>query len=93
VVENPGSHHLNGTKREFIGLIFVYTNILEREMSNSLDFGDGEQFAKGQDRRDLQVCYDAADVETQFMDGIDSVYDLFRFLRVSARGMANNQLR
>ena len=57
-------------------------------MNNSLEFRDGEHFAKRQDSRDLQVCYDAVDVETQFMDGIDSVYDFFRLLQVLTRGIA-----
>jgi len=30
-------------------------------------------------------------VETQFMDAIDSAYDFFRLLKLSTRGIANNQ--
>ena len=30
----------------------------------------------------MQVCYDAGELETQFMDAIDSAYDFFRFLKV-----------
>ena len=62
-------------------------------MNNVIEVSDEEQFAKGQDSRDLQVYYDAWDVETQFMDAIDSANDFFRFLQVSTRGIANNERR
>src|ERR1700693_881249 len=62
-------------------------------MNNVIEVRDEEQFAKGQNSRDLQVCSDAGDVETQLMDAIDSAYDFFRFLHVSTRGIANNQRR
>jgi hypothetical protein len=62
-------------------------------MYNVIKVSDEEQFAKGQKSRDLQVYYDAWDVETQFMDAIDSEYDFFRFLRVSTRGIANDESR
>jgi hypothetical protein len=62
-------------------------------MKNVMKVSDEKQFAKGQSSRDLQVCYDAGDVETQFMDAIDSAYDLFRFLKISTRGIPDNQWR
>jgi len=61
-------------------------------MNNVIEVNDEEQFAKGQNSRDLQVCSDARDVETQIMDAIDSAYDFFRFLHTT-RGIANNQRR
>src|SRR5713226_6003923 len=51
------------------------------------------KFAKGQDSRDLQICHETGDVETQFVDAIDSAYDFFRFLQVSTRGIANIERR
>jgi hypothetical protein len=62
-------------------------------MTNVIEVSDEEQFAKGQNSRDLQVCSDAGDVEAQFMDAIDSAYDFFRFLHVSTRGTANIERR
>jgi len=62
-------------------------------MNNVIEVREEEPFAKGQDSRDLQVCCDAGDVETQLMDAIDSAYDFFRFLQLSTRGIANNQRR
>ena len=62
-------------------------------MKNVIEVSDDEPLAKGQNSRDLQVCYDAGDVETQFMDAIDSAYDFFRFLEVSTRRIPNNQWR
>jgi hypothetical protein len=50
-----------------------------------LTVSGGKQFAIGQDSRDLQVCYDAGDVEIQLLDTIDSVYDFLRFLQISTR--------
>ena len=55
-------------------------------MKHVIEVRHQEPFAKRQKSRDLQVCYDAGDVETQFMDAIDSAYDFFRFLKVSTRG-------
>jgi hypothetical protein len=49
------------------------------EMKKGIEVRDEEQFANGQKIRDLQVCSDARDVKTQFMDAIDSPYDFFRF--------------
>jgi hypothetical protein len=62
-------------------------------MNNVIEISDEEQFAKGQDARDLQVCYEAGDVEAQFMDAIDSPNDFFRFLQLLTRRIANNQRR
>jgi hypothetical protein len=59
-------------------------------MNKVIKVTNEEQFAKGENRRDLQVSYDTGDVEAQLMDGIDSAYDFFRFLRVSTRRIANN---
>jgi hypothetical protein len=61
----------------------LYMQVLTvEEMNNLIEVSCEEPFAKGQNSRDLQVCYDAADVETQFMDAIDSAYDFFRLLQV-----------
>jgi len=54
-------------------------------MNNLIQVSDEEQFAKGQDAGDLQVSYEAGDVEAQFIDAIDSAYDFFRFLRATTR--------
>jgi hypothetical protein len=62
-------------------------------MNNVIEVSDEESFAKGQKSCDLQVRSDAGDVETQFMDAIDSAYGFFRFLQVSTRGIANNERR
>jgi hypothetical protein len=56
-------------------------------MSNGIEFSGREPFAKAQKNRDLQVCCDAADLETQFMGAIDNAYDFFRFLKLSARDL------
>jgi hypothetical protein len=61
-------------------------NTYDKKMNNVIEVRDEEQFAKSQNSRDLQVCSDAGDVETQLMDTIDSAYDFFRFLHVSTRG-------
>jgi hypothetical protein len=76
-------------RENLIGSHLVYTITYDREMNNVIEFSAEEPFAKGQNSRDLRVCYDAGDVETQFMDTIDSAYDFFRFLHVSTRGIAN----
>src|SRR5260370_16683082 len=62
-------------------------------MNNVIQVSDKERFAKGQDARDLQVCYEAGDVGAQFMDAIDSPHDFFRFLRATTRRIANSQRR
>ena len=62
-------------------------------MNNVIEVSKEEPFAKGQNSRDLRVCYDARYLETQFMDAIDSAYDFLRFLQVSTRGVAKNQPR
>jgi hypothetical protein len=69
----------------FFGPSLVYANTYEREMKNVIKVSDEKQFAKGQSSRDLQVCYDARDVETQFMDAIDSAYS-FAFSRFQREG-------
>jgi hypothetical protein len=78
---------------EFIGPYLVYTCIYGKEMNNVIEVAGEEPFAKGQNRRDLQVWYDAGDAETQFIEAIDSAYDFFRFLQVLTRGIADNQQR
>ncbi len=82
---------MNGRKREYIGPNLVHTSTHDREMKHVIEVSDEEQFAKGQNSRNLQVCSDAGDVETQSMEAIDSPYDFFRFLPVATRGIANNQ--
>jgi len=58
-------------------------------MNNDIEVSGREPFAKRQKSRDLQVCYDAGDVETQFLDAIDSANDFIRLLRLPTRGIAN----
>jgi hypothetical protein len=55
-------------------------------MCNVIEVSEEEPFAKGQNSRDVRVCYDARYLETQFMDAIDTAYDFFRFLQASTRG-------
>jgi len=62
-------------------------------MNDLIEVSDEKQFAKCQKSRDLQVYYDPGDVETQSMEAIDSAYDFFRLLQVSARRIATNQRR
>jgi hypothetical protein len=62
-------------------------------MYNLIKVSGEEKFAKSQDSRDLQVYYDAWDVETHFMDANDSEHDFFRFLWVSTRGIADDEAR
>jgi hypothetical protein len=62
-------------------------------MHDLIEVSDEEQFAKCSKSRDLQVYYDAGDVETQLMEAIDSAYDFFRLLDVSMRRIATNQRR
>ena len=81
------------SEKTSIGSRLVYTKNWIREINNVIKVSDEEQFAKGQKSCDLQVYYDARDVETQFMDAIDSEYDFFRFLRVLTRGIANDEPR
>src|SRR4029077_12116932 len=88
-----GRHLLNVRKREFIGSSIVYTNTRDRKMNDLIEVSDEGQFAKCQKSRDLQLHYDAGDVETQSMGAIDSAYDFFRLLQVSTRRIATNQRR
>ena len=62
-------------------------------MNNVIEVSNEEQFAKCSKSRDLQVCSDAGDVETQLMEAIDSAYDFFRLLHVSMRRIATNRRR
>jgi hypothetical protein len=80
-------------RENFIGPHLVYTITHGREMSNVIKVSDEEQFAKGQNSRDLRVCYDAGDVEVQLIEAIGSAYDFLRLLQVSMRGVAKNQPR
>ena len=59
-------------------------------MHGLIEVSDEEQFAKCSKSRDLQVYYDAGDVETQLMEAIDSAQDFFRLLDVSMRRIAIN---
>ena len=76
-----------------MGPHLVYTITHGRKMSNVIKVSDEEQFAKGQKSRDLRVCYDAEDVETQLMEANGSAYDFFRFVEISAREIALNHRR
>jgi hypothetical protein len=78
-------------RENFIGPHLVYTITHGREMSNVIKVSDEEQFAKGQNSRDLRVCYDAGDVETQLMDTIDSVYDFLRLFQIATKRIATDQ--
>jgi hypothetical protein len=60
-------------------------------MNNVIKVSEEEHFAEGQGSCDLQVNYDARDVEAQ--DALDSEYEFFRFLRASTGGIANNEPR
>ena len=80
-------------RENFIGPHLVYTITHGREMSNVIKVSDEEQFAKGQKSRDLRVCYDAEDVETQLMEANGSAYDFFRLLHVSMKRIATNRRR
>jgi hypothetical protein len=59
-------------------------------MNNVIEVSNEEQFAQCSKSRDLQICSDAEDVETQLMEAIDSAYDFFRLLHVSMRRIATN---
>jgi hypothetical protein len=61
-------------------------------MNNGVEVSSREPFAKGQKSRDLQVWYDAGDVEAQFVDAIDSAYDFIRLIRLPIRGIASKSL-
>jgi hypothetical protein len=52
-------------------------------MNNGIEVSGREPFAKGQKSRDLQACHDAGDVETQFIDAIDSAHEFIRPLNFS----------
>jgi hypothetical protein len=42
-------------------------------MDNIIEHCDEDQFANGQSRRDLRVCADRRELETQLMEAIDNV--------------------
>jgi hypothetical protein len=62
-------------------------------MNNVIEVSEEEPFAKGHNSRDLRVCYDARNLETQFMDAIDSAYDFLPFIQASTRRVAKNRAR
>jgi hypothetical protein len=64
-----------------------------RKMNNVIEVSDEEQFAKGQDTRDLRVSPDPTEPGMQFIETIDSSGDFFRFVESSTREIANNQRR
>jgi hypothetical protein len=51
-------------------------------MKHGIEVRHQELFVKGEKNRDLQVCYDARDVETQFMETSDGADDSFAFSRI-----------
>ena len=60
----------------------------------SIELSEEEQFAKGQDSRDLRVSPDPTEPGIQFIETIDSSADFFSgFVDSSTREMANNQRR
>ena len=62
-------------------------------MDNIIEHCDEDQFANGQSRRELRVCWDARELKTQLMEAIDNVGDLVRFVEISSRAIAINQRR
>jgi hypothetical protein len=65
----PHVDNLARRKRELFGPPLVYTGSYAREMQYVIEASDEEQFAKGQDTRDLRVSPDAT---IQFTETIDS---------------------
>ena len=62
-------------------------------MDDTIEYCDADQFANGQSRRDLRVCWDARELKTQLMEAIDNIVDLVRYVEISARAIAINQRR
>jgi hypothetical protein len=62
-------------------------------MDNIIEDCDDGQFAKGQSGRDLRLCPDARQLETQLMEAIDNVGDFVRFVEISSRATAINHRR
>ena len=62
-------------------------------MENIVELCDEDQFANGQSRRELRVCWDARELKTQLMEAIDNVGRPVRFVEISSRAVAINQRR
>src|ERR1700730_238240 len=90
-LENPSVEWLE--ERIYWPKSCIYKHLNAGEMKTVIEVSDEEQFAKGQNSRDLRVCYDTRYLEPQFMDAVDSVHDFFRFLQASTRGVAKNRPR
>jgi hypothetical protein len=81
-------HRLN-----FFGPSLVYTSADGRKMDNIIEECDDGKFAKGQSGRDLRLCADARQLNTQLMEAIDNVGDFIRFVEISSRAIAINHRR
>jgi hypothetical protein len=75
------------------GPSFVYTSTNGRQMNEIFEDKHDTNFANGQSRRDLRLCPDARQLETQLMEAIDNVGDLVRYVDISSRAIAINQRR
>jgi hypothetical protein len=73
-------------------LLYIQARTTEK-CNNVIEVSDEEQFAKGQDSRDLRVSPDPTEPGIQFIETIDSTGDFFRFVESSTREIANNQRR
>jgi hypothetical protein len=73
-------------------LLYIQAATLEK-CNNVIEVSDEEQFAKGQDTRDLRVSPGSTEPGMRFIETIDSRGDFFRFVESSTREIANNQRR
>jgi hypothetical protein len=62
-------------------------------MDGIIEHCDEDQFANGQSRRDLRVCWDARELKTQLMEAIDNVGEFVRYVEILSREIAINQRR
>jgi hypothetical protein len=62
-------------------------------MDNIIEDCGEDQFANGQSRRDLRVCWDARELKTQLMETIDNAADFVRYVEISSRAIAINHRR
>ena len=62
-------------------------------MDDIIEYCDEDQFANGQSRRDLRVCWDAMELKTQLMEAIDNVGEFVRYVEILSREIAINQRR
>jgi hypothetical protein len=62
-------------------------------MDDIIEHCDEDQFANGQSRRDLRVCWNARELKTQLMEAIDNVGEFVRYVEILSREIATNQRR